>query len=180
MKKMIISLLIVSILVCIGVCADDADGGFGIKINGEDYVHKLPMVIIDGRSYVQLRSFGELINCDVNWNKEQQVIEVYTVMADNKNVVIPDYKENNEGKYALVNTEVSLDICDETAISITDAILRKMVSESFFETYSDVKVIENTDEFIKVMRYKELTAGGGVVVCIRKSDCKIMSIVFGE
>ena len=40
MKKTIVSLLIVFILVCIGVCADDANGGFGIKINGEDYVAK--------------------------------------------------------------------------------------------------------------------------------------------
>ena len=180
MKKTIVSLLIVSILVCIGVCADDANGGFGIKINGEDYVHKLPMVIIDGKSYVQLRSFGELINCDVDWNKDEQLIEINTAKDDNKFVVIPGYEENNEGGYVLINTERSLDISEETAISIADAVLCDLTEESFFKAYCDVKVIENTDEFIEVMRYKELTAGGGAVVRIRKTDGKIMNIEFGE
>lgn len=180
MKKWITTLTVVFLIVCTGVCASNADENFGIKINGKDFVHEVPMIVIDGRSYVQVRAFGELVNLDVNWNEDERVIEVDSSKTDNKYVVVPEYEENDDGEYVPVDIDISLDISEESACSIADAVLGEMVGENFFKTNPDVKIIKNTDEFITVMRYKELTVGGCAVVCIRKTDGKIMSVEFGE
>ena len=180
MKRVFMITVIASLIVCVCVCAQNTDESFGIKINDEDFVHKVPMIVIDGRSYVHLRDFGELINHNVNWNEEERIIEVDTPDIENKYVAVPTFTETDDGKYIPDTVEISLDVSEEAAISIADTVLREMIGESFFKENPDVEVIKNTDEIIEVLRYKELTVGGGAVVRIRKTDGKIMSVEFGE
>lgn len=80
-KQLIITLTFVMIFLSLGVNAS-ATSNTNIVVNGVDFQAGEEIVILNGRTYIPVRDFTELLGAYVEWNSENQ--EVYIAKENDK------------------------------------------------------------------------------------------------
>jgi hypothetical protein len=59
--------------------------GYPIMVNGEEYIDdELPVLGLNGRTYVPLRAFGDILDVEVEWNDELKRVEIGEIIIDDK------------------------------------------------------------------------------------------------
>jgi hypothetical protein len=65
---------------------------FEILVNGKEFISDPPALEIDGRTYLPLRSMGEVLGIPVNWNEELRQVEVGTANLGNSETELQNSK----------------------------------------------------------------------------------------
>lgn len=175
MKKMLsIMLVVAAIISCFYVFAQSSEQlmvnkvQYPVKINGVEVEKELPMFDIEDRVYVPIRALCENLDVGINWNEKEKAVEIMT------NKVKSGYDGIEEWN------RIDLDITEETAIKIADAIFLQHFGEDFVNTTKMSLYESDNKKSFRVFRYKESVLGGDYTIVIRKSDGKIEAITAGE
>ena len=141
MKKVLIGSIVIGIsllLVCgIGMAKElkyvqALDENFLFHFNDSDIEWYIPMVTIDGYSYVQTRKFCEMLGIEVNWEAEKEQI-----------CLIPPEGEPNEFEFEL---------SEEAALKYAEIIFQDIFTQEYLDTMN-IALAENGDMISAVLDY---------------------------
>ena len=170
-KKRIIFLSSIFVLMIIGLIAHANSLAtiqtliikYPMYINGEavDDV----MLSVDDRTYMQVRDICDLLGGEAKWNEETGSIEITTAVG------------GIENSAAVTSNE--LEISHETAVIIANDVFRKIMGDEFFE---ETTLFTSNDKggYYSITRAKKFSVGGDYTLIIRKSDGKVIKMIFGE
>ncbi len=72
---------------------------FPIFLDGKEWEPDAPVFVIDGTTYLPLKSIGNLLDVDISWNDELNRVEINTVSQDNEELFDDTYWEKYYEEY---------------------------------------------------------------------------------
>ncbi|MBO5453061.1 MAG: hypothetical protein J6A69_03745 [Clostridia bacterium] len=170
MKK---SLIILLIIVCITATTGMANVDslianfvdYKLKINGAEITTDLPMVDINGRTYVELRSLCDIMGSEISWNERTQTIKIQSdsIYTETENIYFSYCNERKE-KGDIVLTE-------ETVKNIADA----WFVQKYGESAESITLNDSDDEKYYIVS-GFLNDRIEVTAKLRKTDAKLKEL----
>ncbi|MCD8049244.1 MAG: copper amine oxidase N-terminal domain-containing protein [Clostridia bacterium] len=117
----------------------------------------------EDRIYLPIRDISGILGCEIEWNNDERSVTI----------------ENDEEK---ISGYEELEISEETAQTIADAIFLQLYGEDFFERNPYVEIWDRGNYYGVYRTFTDSiwTDGGGVVIHVRKSDGKVMDLEWQE
>lgn len=156
-KQLIIGIIIGSILSCSVAFANDIrtfiaqEAQFPVVVNGTAVKLDMPVVTIDGRTYMPLRAMGDVLGVKVNWNDEKKQAEItkegnVSNPSDNVNGDLPRFEDGSNIYYD--ENGVKYFNCDYSNSFLKNIYVRPVLNNKIEIDRVRIVKRENSDEVV--------------------------------